>query len=104
MVSIEEFMKIEFRTAKILSVEDVQGRDKLYKIYFDLGNGEKKQTLSGVRQHYTKEQLMGRTVIIVANLDPTIIAGHKSETMLLAADSKNGPILAGFEHPVEPGN
>lgn len=101
-IKFDEFMKIDLRTAKIVSVEDVPGKDRLYKIVFDL-RGKKKQSLSGIKQHYSKKELIGKTVVIVANLEPATIAGFKSETMLLAADSRKGPKLVCIDSEVEPG-
>ena len=85
-IGIEEFAKIELRTAKILAAEKVEGADKLLKLQLDVG-GEKRQIVSGIAQWYTPETLVGKTIVIVANLKPAVIRGVESNGMLLAAKS-----------------
>jgi methionine--tRNA ligase beta chain len=87
MVSVNEFQKIDLRVAKIESVEEIEGKDKLYKIQLDVGE-TKKQTVSGIKPFYSKEELVGKQVVIVNGLDTSMVAGLKSETMLLAAKNK----------------
>lgn len=89
MVSFADFKKIELKVAKILEVEDIAGKDKLYKIKIDLGS-EQRQIVAGIKQFYTKEELTGKNIIVVANLEPAVIAGVKSEAMLLAAKDREG--------------
>ena len=85
-IGIEEFAKVELRTAKILAAEKVEGADKLLKLQLDV-NGEKRQIVSGIAQWYTPETLIGKTIVIVANLKPAVIRGVESNGMLLAAKS-----------------
>lgn len=89
MVSFQEWQRMELKVAKILSVEEVEGKDKLYKIQIDLGQ-EKRQIVAGLRQFYSKEQLHGNNIIVVANLHPAKIAGIESQAMLLAAKNREG--------------
>lgn len=89
MVSFEEFKKIELKSAKILAVEDIAGKDKLYKLQIDLGT-EKRQLVAGIKQYYSKEELLGKTIIVVANLEPAVIAGNQSNGMLLAVKTIEG--------------
>ena len=89
MISFADFKKVELKVAKILEVEDIPGKDKLYKIKIDLGN-EQRQIVAGIKPFYTKEELIGKNVIVVANLEPAVIAGIKSEAMLLAAKDNEG--------------
>jgi len=83
MVSFSDWQNIELRTAKIVTVEDVEGKDKLYKLTADLGR-EQRTLVAGLKAFYSKEDLEGKTIIVVANLEPAVIAGIKSEAMLLA--------------------
>lgn len=85
-VSIDEFRKIEMKVGKVLSVDDIpQARNPMYKLAIDLGDGVTKQCVGGIKQFYSKEQLLGRRVIVVVNLLPKSVAGVISECMLLTA-------------------
>jgi len=84
-ITYEDFSKLDLRTAKIIKAENIEGADKLYKLTLKLG--EKERTIAaGIKQHYSKEELIGKTIIIVANLEPRKLRGITSEGMLLAAD------------------
>jgi len=83
-VSIEDFKKIVLKTAKILSCENLEGSDKLLKLTVRCG-GETRTIVSGIRQSYSAEEMVGKTVVIVANLKPAKLRGVLSEGMLLAA-------------------
>ena len=89
MVSFTEWQKIELKVAKIVAVEDIEGKDKLYKLQIDLGS-EKRQIVAGLKQYYSKEELQGKSIIVVSNLEPAKIAGIESQAMLLAARDKEG--------------
>ena len=88
MITIEDFKKVELKTAKILAAEKVEGADKLLKLQIEVGN-EKRQLVAGIAQHYTPEELPGKTIIIVANLQPAKIRGVESQGMLLAVSDGN---------------
>jgi len=92
MVSLENFQTIDLRTAKILHAERIKNSKKLIKIQIDLGE-EKRTIVAGIGEKYEPEELIGQLIIVVANLEPKEIKGIKSEGMLLAVDSKNGPVL-----------
>jgi methionyl-tRNA synthetase len=92
MITFEDFQKIDLRVAKIIKAEKVENSDKLVKLEIDLGN-EKRTIVAGIGKKYSPEELMGQLIIVVANLEPKEIKGIKSEGMLLAADSENGPVL-----------
>jgi len=87
-IDISEFAKIDLRVAEILSAEQVEGADKLLKINITLGN-EKRQIVAGIAQHYKPEELVGKKVVVVANLKPAKIRGVESRGMLLAASDEN---------------
>ena len=95
-ISIEDFSKVELRVAQILVAERVPKADKLLRLEVDLGY-EKRQILAGIAQHYEPEKLIGRKIVIVANLAPRKMRGLESNGMLLAASLEGGaPVLAGF--------
>ena len=95
-ITIDEFMKVELRTGKILEAEKVKKSKKLIQLKVDIGT-ETRQVLAGIAESYKPENLIGRTVIIVANLKPAKLMGIESQGMVLAA-SKDGTIsLAGFD-------
>ncbi len=85
-ISISDFKKVEMRVARIISVEDIpQARNPMYKLTVDVGAGLTKQCVAGIKDRYSKEQLLGKTVVAVVNLQPKSVAGVVSECMLLAA-------------------
>lgn len=90
VVSFQEFQKIDLRVAKILNVEDIEGKDKLYKLEIDVGEFGKRMLIAGVKEFYNKEELQGKLIVIVANLESKRIAGFESQGMLLAAKSLDG--------------
>jgi methionyl-tRNA synthetase len=95
-ISIDDFAKVELRVAQILVAERVPKADKLLRLEVDLGY-EKRQILAGIAQYYEPEKLVGRKIIIVANLAPRKMRGLESNGMLLAASLEGGaPVLAGF--------
>jgi methionyl-tRNA synthetase len=95
-ISIDDFAKVELRVAQILVAERVPKADKLLRLEVDLGY-EKRQILAGIAQYYEPEKLIGRKIVIVANLAPRKMRGLESNGMLLAASLEGGaPVLAGF--------
>lgn len=101
-ITLEEFGKIELRTARILTAKPVKGSDHLLQCEIEVGD-QTKQIVAGMGKHYRPEELVGRTIIIVDNLKPALIRGVHSEGMLLAADGKNGLVLITVDRPVESG-
>ncbi|MBF0522171.1 MAG: methionine--tRNA ligase subunit beta [Candidatus Omnitrophica bacterium] len=89
MVTIEDFLKIELKIAQIKEVEDHPNADRLYVLKVDFGE-EQRQLVAGIRKSYTKEQLIGKRVVVVANLEPAVIRGVESQGMILAASDENG--------------
>ncbi|MBD3333684.1 methionine--tRNA ligase [candidate division GN15 bacterium] len=84
LLDISEFAKVQLRVALVLKAEKVEGADKLLKLQVDIGN-EKRQIVAGIAQHYTAPEILGKRVIVVANLKPAKIRGVESHGMLLAA-------------------
>ena len=99
-ISIEDFMKVDLRTGKILEAEKVKKSKKLLQLKVDIG-AERRQILAGIAESYEPEDLIGRTVIIVANLKPAKLMGIESQGMVLAASNGERILLAGFDQ--EPG-
>ena len=95
-ITIDDFVKVDLRVAQILVAERVPKADKLLRLEVDLGY-EKRQILAGIAQYYEPEKLVGRKIVIVANLAPRKMRGLESNGMLLAASLDGGaPVLAGF--------
>ncbi|EHM09727.1 protein containing C-terminal region/beta chain of methionyl-tRNA synthetase [Thermanaerovibrio velox DSM 12556] len=85
-ITIDLFKKVELRVAQVLAVEPVPKADKLYKLELDLGY-EKRTIVSGIREFYQPDELVGKRIIVICNLKPSVIRGVKSNGMLLAAES-----------------
>ena len=86
-ITFDEFAKVDLRVAKVLACEPHPNADKLFKLQLDDGSGTPRQICAGIRQAYTPEELVGKTIIIVANLAPRMLRGEESRSMLLAASN-----------------
>ncbi len=84
MISIEDFAKIDLRVGTVVSAEPIPGATKIIKLEIDIGD-RKVTTTAGIAQHYKPEEMLGRKVVVVANLQPAIIRGIESQAMILAA-------------------
>lgn len=84
MISIDDFKKIELKTAKIIRAERVEGSEKLLKLRVTLGN-EERQIIAGIGKYYEPDDLISKNIVVVANLEPKTLAGEESQGMLLAA-------------------
>ncbi|MEE2882148.1 MAG: methionine--tRNA ligase subunit beta [Planctomycetota bacterium] len=102
LISIDDFAKVQLRTAKVLEVEPHPKADKLWLLTVD-GGGETRQIVAGVRAHYTQEELKGRTIVMVWNLQPATIRGVESRGMLLAVADQDVVRLLGPDGKVAPG-
>jgi len=89
MVTIEDFRKLELKVAEIKEVNEHPNADKLYVISVDLGD-KTKQIVAGIRGSYQKEELLGKQVVVVDNLEPAVLRGVESQGMLLAASDEEG--------------
>lgn len=103
MISFDEFMKIDLRIGVVKSVERIKGSEKLYKIRVDLGDLGERQLVAGIAKWYKPEDLIGKNIVVVANLKPKKIFGETSQGMLLAADVDGEPVLLTTVKPVKPG-
>lgn len=104
-VSFDDWLKVEMKVAKIVGVEKVPNRDKLYKIQVELGEKEPRQIISGLVPYYTPEELMDRKIIVVSNLTPATIAGQQSNGMLVGAENSEGKfVLLSVSEDIEVGS
>jgi methionyl-tRNA synthetase len=104
-IGIEDFAKVELRVGEIKTAERVPKSDKLLRFTIDLGEAQPRQILAGIAQYYEPEKLIGRKVIVVANLAPRKLRGLESQGMILAASigDEGRPVLAGFLEEVPNG-
>lgn len=103
IISIDEFGRIDLRVAKILEAERVPDTSRLIRLKVDVG-GDERQLVAGIAEAYAPETLVGKSIIVVANLKPARLRGVESQGMLLAANPEGGqPVLATFETDVAPG-
>ena len=95
-VLIDDFMKVDLRTGKIIEAEKIKKSKKLLKLKVDIGT-EVRQVVAGIAECYEPDQLVNRTIILVANLKPVKLMGVESQGMLLAANNNGQIMLAGFD-------
>ena len=101
-VSIEEFSKLDLKVAQIVSAERVENAEKLLRLQIDLG-GEIRQIVAGIAKVYTPEELVGKKIVVVANLKPATIRGIESRGMLLAASVGENISLLTLDKDIEAG-
>ena len=102
-ITIDDFSKVELRVAKITECEPVKRAKKLLKIQLNDGTSEPRQIVSGIAPWYKTEELVGKSVVIVANLKPAKLCGEISNGMLLAGDTSDGGVKVLFAEGIEPG-
>jgi methionyl-tRNA synthetase len=96
-IGIEDFAKVELRVGQVKSAKKVENTDKLMHLTVDIGEAEPRSIVAGIAKAYEPESLVGRKVVIVANLKPRMMRGIESNGMIVAATGENGnPSLAGF--------
>jgi tRNA-binding protein len=97
-IAYDDFAKIELRVAKVLEARAHPNADKLMLLQIDVGDVQK-QIVAGIRQHYTPEQLVGKLIVVVNNLQPAMLRGETSDGMLLAATSGEKVVLLTPDDP-----
>lgn len=102
MVSFEEFKKLDLRLARVVAVEKHPDADKLYLVKIDVGDSEK-QVVAGIREHYSPEELVGKKVVVINNLEPATIRGQESNGMILAAGDGNAIAVLTSDKDVDAG-
>ena len=92
MITIDDFRRLELKVAEIKEVSDHPNADKLYIVTVDLGD-KLKQLVAGIKNSYSKEELIGRQVVVVDNLEPAMLRGVESQGMILAASDEAGVFI-----------
>ncbi len=103
MITFDDFKKVELKVARITGAEEVAGAEKLLKLQIDLGC-EKRQIVAGIKKLYQAQDLIGREIVVVVNLEPRMVMGIESNGMLLAASDESGPVLLKPDKDVPPGS
>lgn len=103
MISIDKFFETQLRVATVTAAEKHPNADRLLKLTVSLGEGGSRTLVAGIAQQYEPEALVGKQVIVVANLEPATLRGVVSEGMVLAASVDGKPVLLHPERPVPDG-
>jgi methionyl-tRNA synthetase len=108
VINYDDFAKLDLRVGKVIEIKNHPNADKLYVASVDLGGGQVRQVIAGLRPYIAPEGLIGRNVIVVANLEPRKMRGLESQGMLLAASYMEGPdrkvVILTTDLPVPPGS
>jgi len=105
VVSFNEWQKLDLRIGKILKAEDIQSADNLYKLEVDIGESKPRVLVAGLKNHYSKEDLTGKLVVVFANLEPKTMKGIESNGMILAAVSDDKKVfLLKPDKSIKPGS
>jgi methionine--tRNA ligase beta chain len=102
-INFKEWQNLDLRVAEVLEVEDHPDADKLYVLKIKIGEDER-TIVAGVKKHYTKEELVGKKIVVLANLEPAVLRGVKSEGMLLAASGEDSVVLLSVDKDIESGS
>ena len=98
-IAYDDFAKVELRVAKVLEARPHPNADKLLLLQVDLGEGTPRQVVAGIKAHYAPEALVGKNIVVVANLAPAMLRGESSNGMLLAATSGEKVVLLTVDDP-----
>ena len=102
-ITIDDFKKIDLRVARVIEAVKVPKSDKLLKLQVEIGN-ERRQVLAGIAKQYKPEDLIGKLIVVVANLQPAKLMGQESQGMILAASDESGNLtLVGVQSEISPG-
>jgi methionyl-tRNA synthetase len=102
MISFQEFQRLDLRVGTVLKAEGIPGSKNLLKLFVDIG--EERTVVAGLVGHYTEEDLEGKQVVVVANLEPAKLMGVESQGMVLAAEDESGVYLLTPDISVTPGS
>ncbi len=102
-ISFKDWQNLDIRVAEILDVQDHPNADKLYVIKINIGE-EERTIVAGIKQNYPKEELIGKKIIVLTNLEPATLRGVKSEGMLLAASEDEKVVLLTVDKDISPGS
>lgn len=105
MVNIDDFAKLDLRIIKVLEATRMEGSDKLLKLKVDIGNSEERQILSGIGKSYSPEDIIGKELVAIINLEPRMMMGEESQGMILATgdDLENITLISPIKE-VDPGS
>lgn len=104
MITIDDFAKVEIKIGTILSVEEIEGSDKLLKLQVDFGEESPRQVLSGIKTWFKPEDLTNQQAAFVTNLEPRQMMGLQSQAMILASHiGEEPPVLLGPQTETTPG-
>ena len=103
MITMEQFMQLDLRVAKVLDAREHPNADKLMLLQIDVGD-DQKQIVAGIRGHYEPDGLIGRQIVVVNNLEPAMLRGEQSNGMLLAASSGESIVLLAPDSQCEVGS
>ncbi len=103
MATIDDFRKIEFKVAQVKEVNEHPNADKLLVLTLDVGE-KTKQVIAGIKNYYTKENLIGKYVVLVDNLEPALLRGVESQGMILAGSDESGITIIIPERPLKLGS
>jgi methionyl-tRNA synthetase len=102
-ITIDDFKKIDLRIGRVIEAEKVPKSEKLLKLQVEIGN-ERRQVVAGIAQHYKPEDLIGKLIVVVANLQPAKLMGQESQGMILAASNESGTLtLVGVQSEISTG-
>jgi methionyl-tRNA synthetase len=103
-ITIDHFKKVDLRVGRVIEAEKVPKSEKLIKLQVEIGN-EKRQVVAGIAQHYKPEDLIGKLIVVVANLQPAKLMGQESQGMILAASNESGTLtLVGVQSEISTGS
>ena len=103
-VSYDDFARLDMRVARVTAAEPIEGRSRIVRGRVDLGGGDQRDVIIGGAQHYLPGEIVGKTVIVIANLEPKRVAGIESGAMLLAADVEGRPFWLTVDESVPVGS
>lgn len=104
IIKFDDFSKLDIRVGTVLGFEKVEGSDKLVLLSVDIGEAEDRQLVAGIGKSYGLEDIIGKQVVVLVNLEPREIFGHVSNGMILAAGTKKGPVILSPLDAVESGS
>ncbi|MFH1801609.1 MAG: methionine--tRNA ligase subunit beta [archaeon] len=106
IISFDDFQKLDLRVGEIIDVEEIEGADKLWKLKVDLGEEKKRTICAGIKEYYSADEIIGKKIIVVANLAPRKMRGTESQGMLLATvnEDESKVILISPEKDIEIGS
>ena len=102
LASIDDFKRLSFKVGVVVSAEDHPNADRLLVLKVDIGEGSPRQLVAGIKGAYQASEIVGKRVVVVANLQPAMLRGVESQGMVLAASDASGLSLISLERPIQP--